>query len=174
MTGIHVLSGNSDDLTDPAFGTFTDEGVVAFVRSQQPTVLRRVRTGGSDLVTLSLRESLDAVNAGGASLGTLGRIFASRDDSPDLTPLFRLKNPNTGDRLYTSSATEKAVALTVGFTLDEGAEGYVHTQAGAGRVPLLRAFDSSTGRHLYTTDPIEFQGFIAPIVREGTVGFVQK
>ena len=171
-TGQHALTANSDDLA--TLGGFVDEGVIGFVRTQQSTALNRVQAGGGDLLSLSQSETASFVSGGAQNLGAIGRLFASRDDSPELVPLFRLKNQNTGDRLFTSSATERANALALGTFADEGTEGYVHTRPGAGRKPLLRALDSATGRHRYTTDPLEFQAFGGTIVREGAVGFVQK
>jgi hypothetical protein len=171
-TGTHRFTGNSDDLSDLPEG-FVSEGVTGFVRKQMATDLRRVSFAGSDIVTLSQREASLLESVGGVDRGAIGSVFASRDDSPDLVPLFRLQKPESEDRLFTTSASERGAALAQNFK-DEGVAGYVHREPGAGRVPLFRAREIATGNHRYTSDGDEFVGLGSGFVKEGIVGYMQR
>ncbi len=172
-TSFHFVTGNSDDIAPLVSQGFTNEGIIGFVRTQQPSALHRLTLAGSDLLTVSQKETNDLVAVNVTDRGVIGRLFMSRGDSPDLVPLFELVNSANQDRLFTADVAEKASALTQGF-FEKRRAGYVHTLPGAGRRALLRARDLGTGRHLYTTDPVEFATLGASFVKEGTAGFVQK
>ena len=63
-----------------------------------------------------------------------GRIFPVKTE---LVPLIRLYQINTGDHAYTTSASEKAIALSAGY-VDEGIAGFIFPTQQSGTLPLYR------------------------------------
>ena len=82
-------------------------------------------------------------------------------------PLYRLCDPRTGFRLYTTSPVEWSTLAGLG-DVTEPAGGYVATQQGSGLVPLYRLTDPEGRQFLATTSQgvssLEAQGAGAPQV----------
>ncbi|MBQ1548533.1 MAG: hypothetical protein IIZ61_09095, partial [Lachnospiraceae bacterium] len=63
---------------------------------------------------------------------------------------YRLYNPNSGLRHFTTDYEEMMNLLSLGWEY-EGIAYYVY-KTGTGETPVYRSYDHSTGAHYYTTD----------------------
>jgi hypothetical protein len=178
-TGTHIASGNPDLLADPGFAGFVEEGTLGFVRTQRPRPLISVDDHTSSrpgMLTTSVARAQAFAESVGLSgpTATRGSVFGAVNDSPGLVPLFQLRDPATGDRLYTTSASERAAALAAG-RIDEGIAGYVHLTPAPGRHALVRGL-ASNGFHHYSlvgeSSGVFASNFSGTI--EGVIGFVQS
>jgi hypothetical protein len=83
-------------------------------------------------------------------------------------PLYRLRNPTTGNRLFTTSQSESADALGSGF-ISEGVAFMVHGTNTPDTVPLYRLRNAKSGDQLLTVSEAERDGAVSQygFVREG-------
>lgn len=108
------------------------------------------------------------------SNGQSGFAISTRQ-ADTTTPLFRLRNPNTGRHYYTQNAEERA-GLIAQTWIDERNDGFIFTSQIAGTVPLNRLYNVNTGSHLYTeSDAVKsaiLSAFPGSWSDHGVVGFV--
>lgn len=87
------------------------------------------------------------------------------------TPLYRLYNGASGDHFYTTSASERDIAVVRSGYAYEGIAAYVATAGGSNLRPLRRLWSPQIGDHFYTTNPEEAPA-ASSYVFEGNVGYV--
>ena len=73
----------------------------------------------------------------------------------NLTLLYRLYSPRSGDHFYTTNRSEADKAVSSYGYNDEGSSCYVLTRTFGGATPLYRLYSSKTGDHFYTTNQAE-------------------
>lgn len=136
-TGAPAPSVNADGGAQPA------PSVVAAVDERQAAeprpLLELVSPGGSGrLYTLDQQEALAAVANHGMRLQP-GRVgYLPQVAVEGSVPMYRLKpGPRATSWLFTASASERDALAAQGWVA-EGTAGYVHRDAGPGRVRLLR------------------------------------
>lgn len=66
----------------------------------------------------------------------------------DTTPVYRLRNPNTGRHYYTANTIEKNALASIGWIYERD-ENFISTIAKPGLTPVFRLYNASTGTHLY-------------------------
>lgn len=122
-------------------------------------------------LTADLDEYRYLTSVGWTSPGSVGRLYLETAGAPDLTPLYRLYAPGNGDHFYTTNTAERNAAVGAGY-VNEGAAGFVLTQAGLGRKALYRAYHPPTGQHLFTGSQSAYNTLAAPWVREGIAAYL--
>ena len=85
--------------------------------------------------------------------GTCNRCGVNREtvETRQVTHMFRMYNPNTGEHFYTGSDVEKNNLIVAGWQY----EGIGFTFPANTGAPVYRLFQPSTGEHLYTMDVAE-------------------
>ena len=137
---------NSRDDVEPI-----DRKAVPLTQPAVPVPCYRVtNTAGITFVTTSVIGRDDAVDLG-YFWSVLGYCYTAGTEEIGLSSLYRSVNSGTGDRLFTTSASEHAAALGSGYTA-ETADTFVFTSSAGGRIPVYRAFNSSTSIHTWTPD----------------------
>ncbi len=90
-------------------------------------------------------------------------------------PLYRLRNSQTGDHLYTANLTEVIGALNSGF-VPEGIAGYVDQANNGSETALYRLRQIASGFHFYTTSQSEETTLVGSgqYANEGIAGYVSS
>ena len=91
--------------------------------------------------------------------GTCNACGINREtvETRQVTHMFRMYNPNTGEHFYTGSEVEKGNLVTAGWHY----EGVGFTFPANTGAPVHRLFQPSTGEHLYTMDEAEKASLMA-------------
>ncbi|TFY73454.1 hypothetical protein EWM64_g10558 [Hericium alpestre] len=140
-------------------------------------LLRAYTARGTDhFYTTSATEMESAIahsdNGPYVSEGNAALVFTTQVDST--APLYRLDNPNTIDHFYTTSASERDMAVeNDGYNYEEIAA-YVYPSQICGSVPFLRAWSVPMTDHFYTTSATEMAAAVADdsYVQENNAGYV--
>jgi hypothetical protein len=164
--GIVALDGQT---ASPRVEITADKQLTRFFRSYNPNADYHFYT--TNFLEFSL-----VVNRGlrDESTGQAGFALSTRQTDVN-TPLFRLRNPNTGRHYYTQNAEERA-GLIAQTWIDERNDGFIFTTQIPGTVSLNRLYNIATGSHLYTeSDAVKssiLQAFPGSWFDHGVVGFV--
>jgi hypothetical protein len=147
---------------------YVSEGVACFVPEPARIGDRRNlyrlynSSNGDHLYTTSEEERDRAVSRDGYHFERIEcQIFASRSSGSDIIELFRLYKPANGNHFYTTSASERDRATTLGYIVEESDYFVLPVNSGFGTLPLLRLYNPSSDHHFYTTDPKEAVAAIA-------------
>jgi len=134
--------------------------------------LYRLYYGGiHNFLTCDFYEAHSLVSsAGGMMVSVIGCVYPQSNQAPGLTPLFRLYGA-AGDHIFTIDPGERDALVAHGYTL-EGTVGYVRAQSAPGWQPLYRAWNPSSGQHLYTQDVSEFNALSPSWAREGVTFYL--
>jgi len=94
-------------------------------------------------------------------------------DNADLTPMYRLYNPNSGEHFYTSSKEERTSVLNAGWN-DEGIGWSAPNPQRFNAVPIIpvyRLYNANGGEHHYTTSKNEHDVLISVGWRDEGIGW---
>ncbi len=81
-------------------------------------------------------------------------LLTTQLSAQQLSPLYRMYNPNGAERFYTTSTVEKDNTVASGFN-DEGIACYAFSEQVEGTVPMYRLYFSETNHNLYTSSEDE-------------------
>jgi hypothetical protein len=134
-------------------------------------------TNLSDYVVQSIIFDIEAYFGGAnAEIGTSfqGMTVTTTPAMPQ--PFFWLYSPSYNRHFFTTSADEANLAISEGYTLEEGNAGQLYpTQATSGLIELHRYYRASDHDHLYTTNPGEVtpsSGYVEEQASEGGAGYL--
>lgn len=114
----------------------------------------------AELYTLSATEATAAsANGYTENDGVAWAAAATAAAAPGSVPVYRVYDPTSHDRLYTTSAGEKSSAMSnYGYTIDEGVAFYVAPSTTTCVVGVHRV--RKTAIHSYTASPSEYSALI--------------
>ena len=126
------------------------------VKPLEVTTWRLVDANGNELYTADAAEATRLQSSGWSSKPSSFSLLAKNQLERDLrtSNVYRLVNPNSGDRIYTTKEDERDEAISNGYKL-EGIAGTLAVGLNLGTWPILAFKQPSTGKHRYTASRTE-------------------
>ncbi|KAF7362782.1 hypothetical protein MVEN_00627900 [Mycena venus] len=128
---------------------------------------------GADYFYSALNSDIDIVGRGdGYNFNSVVYLVFTTQESSTV-PLFHVYNTNTIDNLYTTSTTERDLALESGY-LAGSTTAYIYPSQICGSVPFYRLYSITATAHYYTINGTERGALLAAggWEDEGITGYV--
>jgi hypothetical protein len=149
------------------------------VKPLEVTTWRLVDAKGNELYTADAAEATRLQSSGWTSKPSSFSLLNKNALERDLrtSNLYRLHNPKTGDRIYTTREDQRDEAIANGYQL-EGIAGTLAVGLTLGTWPILSFVQPSTGKHRYTASRSErvalTQETQQPWVFQGVLGWTDQ